>query len=162
MRFLAMLILFSLLGAMSAGCSDDGRHHQPITAKVVVSVPALHSPNYNPPRSGLAPLVGLRTVEMFPTPCYAIQYSKSESVRGRIHITIGDVVNTVRAGEGCADVIAPAGALVPVDSSSAHYLLTLALEESMDIYEIEIEPDRIRLIPIELHFTIPADSVWMR
>ena len=150
---LAILLLFTVC---SCSIEDD---RKPITSQISVAVPMMHQPSGLHPVPGVAPVIELQTVEHFPTLCYRIQHSKNERAAGRVHITLGDAVSTTAP---CAQAFGPACAIIPIDSTASHYRVTLTLRDSVDIYEIKIEPERIRLIPIELHFTFPADSVCMR
>lgn len=158
MRELQSLIPLVVASLIFSGCSGEEQWH-PLTGLVAVSVPELHYPVNSKHVVRPAPVIELQSVEMFPTPCYRLTYSKSEQRAGIAVIHLGDGVSDAVL---CHQVLAPARVVVPLDSASDRYRLTLTLRESVDTYLIEIEHDLTRLIPIELHFTIPADSVWMR
>lgn len=157
-RFKATSALATLTVLTVGSCSIEA-DKMPITGRVSVSVPRLHHPAGSSLAHGVAPIIELETVELYPTLCYRIQYSKRERKGGQVHITLGNAVSTANA---CADALGPAHASVPIDSTLLRYRLILTLWDGVETYDILIEPDRIRLLPIELHFTFPADSVWMR
>lgn len=144
--------------SLCLGACSDVEDRVPLTGKVSIAVPAAHDFFRPQRRVDSPPVIFLQTFEWYPNTCYYLEVSAWEGP-DRIMINIGDAVSE---GGSCGDAFIQAEAIIPIDTAVGRHELTLVHGDSVDEYEIDVQPDRVRLVQKSIHFTVQSDSVWWK